>query len=227
MTGRCESVTTPRVSRRGLALGCLLMAGCSGRFVMERASQQEGDAGTSLVSLTGLDGGASRADAATTPPALSDLGDASVSTEAVVSLLTGLKYRASGFRLVNDGPFPSTVAPDKTIDLWVSDGAYEAFKRVVPERAGSNVSMPVGTVVVREVLGAGEKLETITVMIRLPEGAFPLGGDWWYASADPDGKIRQKDGAPVAGLLESCGTCHLRRSHDDYLFGTPEEFLPD
>jgi hypothetical protein len=30
-----------------------------------------------------------------------------------------------------------------------------------------------------------------------------------------------KDGSPQAGLLENCGTCHLRRNEDAFLFGAP------
>ena len=70
-------------------------------------------------------------------------------------------------------------------------------------------------------------LETITVMVRLPNGAFPLGGDYWYGATDPEGNVKTSDdGAPLVGLLQNCGTCHLRRSHDAFLFGTPRAYLP-
>lgn len=78
----------------------------------------------------------------------------------------------------------------------------------------------------RDVLNDGV-LDTITVMVKLPPGAFPLGGDWWYAAADPDGKIRMdaKLQTPLAGLMQNCGTCHLRRSQDDFLFGCSQRLL--
>jgi len=216
-----------RVPECALAIGgAALLLACSGQFAMEEAARDDGGAPPASSAgdggsapLATLDGGV---DASATP----DL-DELLSNEAIYDLLRGTKYRGKGFRKVNDEPFPSTVAPDKSITLWVSEAGYEAFAKVSPEESGTNVALPVGTVIVREVL-AGENLDTITAMVRLADGAFPLGGNWWYAAADPDGTIRKnaQTGAPTAGLLESCGTCHLRRSHDDYLFGTPEGYGP-
>ncbi len=154
------------------------------------------------------------------------LGQNSLSNEALIGLLPGYKYRGEGFRLVNPEPFISTVSPTKTVSLWISEGSYDAFTRIDPDSAGSLSSVPEGTVIVREVLNASV-LETITVMAKLREGSFPLGGDFWYASADPDGSIRIDDnGAPLAGLLQNCGTCHLRRNRDGFLFGAPGSSLP-
>jgi hypothetical protein len=151
-----------------------------------------------------------------------------LSNEVIVDLLREGTYRGPGYEQVNYEPFPSTVAPGKTVLLWVSEAGYDSFSRVSADHAGSNVQIPVGTVIVREVF-KGETLDTLTVMVRMPKGAFPLGGDWWYASADPDGKIRTSptDGTPLAGLLKNCGTCHLRRDRDAFTFGTPDGYLPE
>ena len=80
--------------------------------------------------------------------------------------------------------------------------------------------------IVREVL-KDSVVNAITVMLRLPNGAFPLGGDWWYCSASPDGVIKQdaETGTPLIGLLENCGSCHLRRRDDDHLFGAPRSYV--
>jgi hypothetical protein len=150
----------------------------------------------------------------------------SLSNEAIMSLVRSYAYRGPDFVLLNAEPFPSTVAPGKEVSLWVSASAQGSMSTVIPERSGSEADIPVGTVIVREVLNGGE-LETITVMVKLPEGAFPLGGDYWYGATDAEGNIKlDGDGMPVAGLLQNCGTCHLRRSHDAFLFGTPRAYLP-
>jgi hypothetical protein len=167
-------------------------------------------------------------DAAVQPDAgepLPALVDEWLSNEAMLDLLRTFKYRGAGFRAVNQRPFPSIVAPDKHIALWISEPGYAAYRKVTPDRAGSEVVLPVATVIVREVL-EGNVLKTLTLMLKLPNGTFPLGGDWLYASTGPDGVVnRAEDGSPLVGLLKDCGTCHLRRSNDDYLFGTPEGYL--
>lgn len=150
----------------------------------------------------------------------------SLSNEKILEILRNHDYRGPDFSLINPEPFPSTVAPGKTISLWVSNQGKDALSTIIPEASGSEAEVPVGTMVVREVLN-GSVLETITVMVKLPKGSFPLGGDYWYAATDADGNVKQTaDGMPVAGLLEDCGTCHLRRSHDAYIFGTPRAYLP-
>lgn len=150
-----------------------------------------------------------------------------VSSEAIFELVRTRTYRGAGFRALNSTPFSSTVSPTKQIALWVSERGYAALSQISSDNAGSGMTVPVGTVIVRDVLNRGV-LDAITVMVKLPEGTFPLGGDYWYAAADPDGKIRldAETKTPLAGLLANCGTCHLRRSSDDYIFGAPQSYLP-
>lgn len=149
-----------------------------------------------------------------------------LSNEAVLSLAGSSSYRGAGFRRLNTKPFPSIAAPEKHIVLWVSSEAYASYAEVSTEVSGSEVRLPVGTTIVREVFG-GDVLETITVMVKLEPGAFKLGGDWFYLATDAQGKVRTdaKSGAPSIGLSANCGTCHLRRSHDDFLFGIPPGYL--
>jgi hypothetical protein len=149
-----------------------------------------------------------------------------LSNEAITKLLVGFKYRGEGYRKVNDVPFPSTVSPDKTVTLWISEAGYDAYVKVSPAVAGSQAALPVGSVIVREVI-KNAAVDAITVMLRLQTGAFPLGGDWWYASAGPDGVVKKDaaSGTPLIGLLENCGTCHLRRHDDDHLFGAPAAYI--
>lgn len=192
--------------------------------IMQGACTPAGSLAVDAPSLDSpLDSPGSSADEA---DADDELGQDSLSNEAILGLLPGYKYRGEGFVLVNPKPFVSTVSPTKTISLWISEDGYDGFTRIDPDDSGSFSSVPEGTVIVREVLNSGV-LETITVMAKLREGSFPLGGDFWYASTTADGVIRTDDnGAPLAGLLQNCGTCHLRRNRDGFLFGAPADSLP-
>jgi hypothetical protein len=156
--------------------------------------------------------------------ALGMIAITSLSNELIVRMVRGASYRGRGFLRVNQEPFQSIVSPSKTVVLWVSEGGFDPFSEISPDESGSHAELPMGTVIVREVLSNNE-LDTITVMVKLPKGTFPLGGDFWYAATDPDGTIRadKNDGSPQAGLLENCGTCHLRRNNDAFLFGAPRE----
>jgi hypothetical protein len=178
--------------------------------------------GTTTEHALGEDASTS-ADAGTLP---SLLPPETLSNEIIAALLTTRAYRGAGFRRANKRVFPSTVAPGKSIDMWVSEAAFQDMQRISPDRSGSHAQVPTGTIIVRDVYD-GDELKTITVMVKLEDGSFPLGGDFWYGITDPDGTFRRSDqGLPLAGLLANCGTCHLRRSQDAFLFGTPDGFHP-
>lgn len=163
------------------------------------------------------------ADAGTAPSLLTP---ESLSQETIIGLMRSGAYRGPGYRRVTSRLFPSTVAQGKLVDMFVSEEAFDAFVSVSPDRSGSKAEVPTGTVIVREVYD-DTTLTTLTVMVKLKEGSFPLGGDFWYAAADPDGTIRRDaNGMPLAGMLANCGTCHLRRANDGFLFGTPDAYLP-
>ncbi|MET0343745.1 MAG: hypothetical protein ABW252_22215, partial [Polyangiales bacterium] len=138
----------------------------------------------------------------------------SLSNEAIMALARDQTYRTeeNGFRRVDRAPFASTVSPDKMIAMYVSENGYDAYTEISPDDVGSRASLPVGTVIVREVWGSGA-LGAITIMVQLEKGAFPLGGDFWYASLTPQGEVNKDvtSGEPQMGLSEKCGTCHLRR----------------
>ena len=160
----------------------------------------------------------------------------------VVPLITGLLGACSpgalrgydddspfrdGFRLVNTTPFTTTVGGDNLIDVWVTSTAAADYAKVKLDGSGSGVNLPEGTVIVREVIGASGEVEKLTMMIKGAPGYFPGGGDWWYGVADPQGRILPDgDGGLQMGTLEQCGSCHLTRASDGYLFGVPSDVSP-
>ena len=200
------------------ALGRIALSGCTAAVGSGSLGDEDapGELRTSQVDEVEHIGGARGVE----PDGL--IARTSLSNELIVDMVRGFTYRGQGFLRVNDEPFPSTVSPNKDVTLWVSRAGYDAFSEISPEESGSRAELPVGTVIVREVLDNG-KVDTITVMVKLPTDAFPLGGDFWYAATDPDGTIRsdKNSGSPLAGLLENCGTCHLRRNDDAFVFGAP------
>lgn len=223
-----QTATTPlrerahRVQRKLLvALALSGLMGCAGA-TLDAIDESPGS--PAVPSVDGKDGSDESTGTAVSSDTL--IRPEELSNEVIVDLLREGTYRGPGYSLVNEEPFPSTVAPGKTVVLWVSEAGYPALARVSADHAGSDVTVPVGTVIVREVF-LDEALDTLTVMVKMPKGAFPLGGDWWYAAADPDGKIRKHatEGTPLAGLLEKCGTCHLRRDRDGFLFGAPDGYV--
>jgi hypothetical protein len=135
-----------------------------------------------------------------------------------------LPYR-QGFRRVNSAPFTTELGGGNLIDVWVSAQAASEYARVLLDGAGSGVRLPVGTVIVREVLDENREIQTLTLMIKNPPGYYPGGGDYWYGVADPDGTIRtDAEGNLVMGRLNACGSCHATRPNDDFLFGIPSSY---
>jgi hypothetical protein len=118
-----------------------------------------------------------------------------------------------GFAQINAQPYTSSIGAFD-INLYVND-ATDAYARIHPETSGSNATMPVGTVIVREVLDGSGAVSKLTIMAKQPPGFDSTLGDWWFGEADPDGTPRQ------LGRLTECHGCHLPRAHDDFLFGVP------
>ena len=130
-------------------------------------------------------------------------------------------YTDAGFVLINDSPYPSDLTGND-INVFVSVDGWWEFLYASPEVTGRGVSLPVGTLIVREVLDENGALESLTLLKRGPDGYSPAHGDLWYAVLEPNGFPRFEDGEPLIGRLEErCAGCHDERPDDGYLFGVP------
>lgn len=89
------------------------------------------------------------------------------------------------------------------INVFVSIEGWYEFLHATPEDAGRGEEVPVGTIIVREVLDPDGEVETLTVMKRAPDGYSPAHGDFWYAVLEPSGLPRFEDGEPIIGRLEA------------------------
>lgn len=132
-------------------------------------------------------------------------------------------YRESRYAMINASAYPTELSDTDVINVFVNESAASTYSQVHPESEGTGVRLPLGATIIREVLRDGQ-LTKLTAMIKGPPGYFPEGGDYFYAVTSVDGSqiLLDDQGAPLAGRLESCGTCHAARMQDDFLFGVVE-----
>lgn len=116
-------------------------------------------------------------------------------------------------------PFPSQVG-GSAVSIYVSAGEDE-YKKIHPATSGSHAQLPVGAVIVREILDEGDQVAKLTIMGKGPVGYDPTLGDWWFAVTDADGRPLEESGREQAGKLVACHSCHTPRADDDFLFGAP------
>lgn len=104
---------------------------------------------------------------------------------------------------------------DKFITVYVNDIGEHAMMREKRPR------FPRGSVIVKEKLPSreGSPPELLTAMIKREPGYNPGSGDWEYMVLDGAGReVRAR------GRLESCQSCHLSESHNDYV---SRNYLPE
>lgn len=175
------------------------------------------------VTSTGNDDPGLMNDAGAAPGDVVDIDENNFSESLVLSTVKNGRYTEGGFVKLTSSPYPSPVAPGFYIDVWVSNNAVSQFLLVDPETDGSDAYLPVGSVIVREVLTPEGELAKITMMAKGPEGYYPRSGDYWYGVTDPNGEVLYDGDERMAGALDQCGGCHAARRglNDDYLFGIP------
>jgi hypothetical protein len=145
-------------------------------------------------------------------------------TSAFAPLVKNDAYRTSGlFEEITSKPYASQAAAGSTISVWVSRQAASSYARVDPDEDGSDVVLPRGSMIVREVRDASGAVTKLTVMAKGPSGYNPDVGDWFWLVASADGVVIDDadGGAAMDGKMPQCHSCHLPRAHDDFLFGVP------
>ncbi len=131
------------------------------------------------------------------------------------AVLDSGSFRGDGFRKINRAPFVSTLHPEDSVDVYVSAAAAADYEWVEPDRDGPAPPIPVGTVIVREIVG-----QKLTAMEKRDPNAYPGGGDFLYAVTDLAGQPMAKaDGTAEWGSLDECGSCHATRKESSWLFG--------
>lgn len=144
--------------------------------------------------------------------------DAHVMDSVDLSMLRAA--RARGFARIDQAAYASSLGVGN-IDVYINEDARD-YRRIHPEATGSGVTMPVGAVIVRNVLDATGNISKVTLMGKGPAGYDPTIGDWWFGVTDPAGNpLPEASGGPQVGRLTECHGCHIPRASDDYLFGVP------
>ncbi len=178
----------------------------------------------SLVALAALAGGCTVGSVLPEGPDGGPGGaDTALDTE-VMAAVQNDGFRQSGFAQINRAAYLTQLDTGEQINLYVSTGAVPLYRQIHPETTGSGVTLPVGTIIVREVLD-GASRSKLTIMAKGMPGYFPGGGDWYYAAVAPDGSdfLTDDGGAAIHGASADCNTCHTDRSGDGFLFGVPAD----
>jgi hypothetical protein len=132
-------------------------------------------------------------------------------------------YRDDLFAQINGRAYPTDLSDTDQINVFVNEAAASAYATILPQQTGSQVDLPEGSTIVREVLRDGE-VTKLTAMIKGPPGYFPEGGDYFYAVTSTDGSqiLSDEEGSELAGPILVCGSCHAGRASDGFLFGVVE-----
>ncbi len=143
-----------------------------------------------------------------------------VDTTSVLDSISNATYRTDGsFKLMNPRPYASAVSGVANINIWVSAADYNDYAHIDPAVSGSGATVKPGTTIVREVIDDTGTTDTLTVIVKGPNGYNPVVGDLWFAVADPLGLPMNQSGYAMMGQLTQCFSCHETRAHDGYLFG--------
>jgi hypothetical protein len=141
--------------------------------------------------------------------------------EAEVLSMAATYRDATQFDRVSGGSYPSALGTASYIELYANRTAAAQYELVAPENTGSNAKIPVGGIIVREVLDASGTAQRLTIMAKGPAGYNPTIGDWFWAVTDLQGVPIMESGIPRSGQLADCYGCHIPRASDDFLFGVP------
>jgi hypothetical protein len=137
-------------------------------------------------------------------------------------LAAAAHYRdGSQFDRVSGSSYPSALGTTSYIDLYASRTASMQYALIDPGASGSKAIVPVGGIIVREVLDENAKPQRLTILAKGPAGYNPTIGDWFWAVTDLNGTPVVENGVPRTGRLADCYGCHVPRAADDYLFGVP------
>jgi hypothetical protein len=126
---------------------------------------------------------------------------------------------AEPLKPMSDVPMPS-LAAEGSIELWVSRTGWEEYGQISARRFGSNVTLPVGTTILRAVREPEtQRIVKYTAMMKRERGYDPPA-DMWFAVYDANGDlVRTPEGKELRGKLPTCVICHLARANDGYVFG--------
>jgi cytochrome P460 len=97
------------------------------------------------------------------------------------------------------------------LTTYVNDVAFAALN-------AGEITMPIGSVVVKENYKPNRELAAVTVMYK-HEGYNPDFSDWFFTKHMPDGSLdKMPNGMAMEGRLPGCQGCHMAKKDADFLF---------
>ena len=126
-------------------------------------------------------------------------------------------YVSPALTLLCGTPSPEVVAKAKAatgphfealVQIHTNDSAFRAIDL-------EKFPFPVGSVVVKEKIGALQSVIGVGGMIKREAGYDPANGDWEYFYSDTKDQF-------VTGKLRNCSECHARAKQTDYVFSRSE-----
>ena len=149
-------------------------------------------------------------------------GSGNVDEASILASVAGGAYRQGArFEAVSGAPYPSAIAAQTDVDVFVTTADYAMYARISPDQSGSGASLTPGATIVREVLDASGAVSKLTLMVKGPPGYNPTVGDFWFGVTTPDGTPVVDNGVTQLGKVSACFGCHMPRASDGFLFGVP------
>jgi len=141
---------------------------------------------------------------------------------ALPMMLAQRGFQGSGYVQVGQSGFDSTLEPNASVTMFVSQSASAAYAGVFPDAdKATGPAFPVGGVIVRYPTDATNHPTGLTVMVKREAGYFPEAGDFFFGVTDLDGNPVSGEDGVEWGALKSCGTCHHTRADAGFLVGVP------
>ena len=126
------------------------------------------------------------------------------------------------FEKINVRPFPTAQHqgnPD--VNVWTNELATEPY-RMLSSGTTTDPEVPIGSMIVKEMLDASGAPPILTVMAKQPAGFDPEHGDWWYGRLEVDGTATS---SRFVGKVTFCIACHAGAGGGGYLFGVAADNL--
>lgn len=136
-----------------------------------------------------------------------------------------LEARATGylgFELINARSFPTAQHQgNPLVNVWTDEQATRPY-RALSTGAIDGRAVPVGAMIVKEMMDPGGGPPLLTVMAKQPSGYDPANGDWWYGRLNVDGSPTNPS---FVGRVGFCIGCHSGATGGDHLFGVANDNL--
>lgn len=144
--------------------------------------------------------------------ALDGGGSTGAGFDADATVARALAY-ATTLTQVNAEARPSQHGLASTVNVWVDDGALEAYLALDPAAPGEAPLWSSDALLVKEHLDASGVATGLTVMAQGEPDA--TSGGWWWARLDADGTVHE------TGQVGFCISCHTPAEPSGWAFGVP------